>query len=524
MNNKKIYLLKEGEWRNTLSIFSKKFGLPEISSSLGIYFVNGENEYELKFINSECFFKSNNKKSKVYKNLEKLFNDTPQIHVENKNIKFFLFTLKSLGLNNVYISEKVTNIKFKSQGNEIIDFNLNTPLGDLVVIRGLESERYISNKVIHKKMQSEEIGKVFKKNTNPEPLFNDMNILNNKIIKYADDFGIDLNSSGRSSIHNRLSGKSNDYSGYDDVYKNVIGSDLNYNLKNIKLMKGFFKPVSIIIPSYDSEDTLVEVLTSIESQDIDKKQKMLLDVIIVDDGSQKAVSQVLSKEKFTFDLNIVRLEKNKGLSSARNLGVTLAKYNNLLFIDSDILLSKNYLLEHSIVLQMFPTSLFISMKNNIDKESKIRNIDNIKKGLSVPIDFNDKRLLKTFKKEQPWINDINEDGICEVISETDCFKLFGNKKMVGGYDLSSMVVGHNMSVRKNLVNKAGGFSNSFVGWGVEDAYFGSRIIVSGGFIIPLLSTGVYHINHEPRSGNELKRQQEYKKNIDRYKKLINKEI
>ncbi|MEA1929908.1 MAG: glycosyltransferase [Patescibacteria group bacterium] len=521
---KETYLLKPDSWKDIVSKVAFDVGLPEISFSLGVYFESGEDNFELKFLNSQCFFKVYGENSKLDNNIISLFDDTPLINIENRNIKFFLRSLYSLGLSKAYISGKVINVKFKSNGGNFIDLNLNTPLGDLLILRAERANKYLSNKLVEKKLGLADIKRAFKKVIKSESIFGDLNILNNKIISYANEFGIDLASSGRTSIEDRMVAKSNDYSDYESVYKVVIGSNINSDSKEPKTLKKFFKPASIIIPCFNSNETIAKTLNSIESQAVDGDSKKLLDVIIIDDGSRDPVSRLLRFSDFSFNINLVRLEKNKGIANARNIGVSLAKYDHLIFIDSDILLANNYLSEHSVALQMFPSALFVSMKNNIERNSGILSIKNIKGGLAVPAAFDDKRLVKSATKDQPWINEVKFDGVYEVLSETDCFKLFGNKKMIGGYDLSSAVVSHNMSISKGLTDVAGGFSQRFIGWGLEDTYFGSRVIASGGFIIPLLKTGVYHIKHKPRSGSILKQAEEYKENIKIYKSLIEQEL
>ena len=87
-----------------------------------------------------------------------------------------------------------------------------------------------------------------------------------------------------------------------------------------------------------------------------------------------------------------------------------------------------------------------------------------------------------------------------------------------------MVVGHNISLNKNLIERTGGFSNNFVGWGLEDTCFGARAIASGAFVIPVLKTGVLHINHPPRSGSESKQNKEYEENLKIYKNLIERDV
>lgn len=517
---KKTWLLKTDSWKNLVKKLAKKCCLPEVSSSMGIYFDHDGKNFEIKFTNSECVFKTHNNNSSLDSSVINIFKDNPNIGVENHNIKFFLKALKDLGLSRAFISGKVTNIKFKFQGVEFADLNLNTPIGDLLIARNINLEKFLNNSFITRNLESEDIDRLFKNSMKTEPVFSELNTLNKKITNYADEFGIDLTSSIKSNIEDRMISKSNDFSDFESAYEKVIGSPMNLGTKNYKVLRSFFMPLSVIIPAYNANNTIKAVLESIESQDISNNQKKLLEVIIVDDGSILPVADVLTGLEFSFNLKLIRIEKNGGLSGARNLGVASAKYERILFLDSDILLAKNYLVEHSVALQMYPNALFISMKNNIEPDSEIVKPKEIKKGLPVPKKFNDKRLIRTFQKGDVWIHDVNSDGVYEVLSETDCFKSFGYKRTVGCYDLSSMVVGHNMSTTRRLHNKIGGFSSNFIGWGLEDTYFGSRIISAGGFIIPLLDTGVYHINHPPRSGSAKQQKLEYEKNVTIYKNLI----
>ncbi len=239
--------------------------------------------------------------------------------------------------------------------------------------------------------------------------------------------------------------------------------------------------------------------------------------IVVDDRSDVNLYSYLQDKisRLTFSVRFIRLEQNSGLSSARNLGVQLSKYSRLVFLDSDVVLPSNYLMEHSICLQLFPNCLFLSMKKNLDIENPIITNECILRGLSVPESYDDKRLFRGIDLDN------RSDSVVESLSETDLYKNFGYGRTVSGYDLASIVIGHNMSMNKSMFKKVGGFQTEFKGWGMEDALFGAKFIARGGFIVPLLRTGVYHINHEPRSGSESKRKRELEQNIKIYKKIIN---
>lgn len=526
--NKKTFLIDTENLNNLIYSLTVCFNLPEVRSSLGMYSQYKEKVLEIAFQNSTCYLMSRDRSSDLDIKYMDLFNQTPPIKIDNKNIKYFLRIINGLGFTKAHISNEVIQLKYSSkETNCSLDLNVGTPIGNLLVIYGdfsnCESVDY--RKYFGKELSSDDIDREFM-SINTERIFDNSKLLNSKITNYGNKYGIDIASSGITSIKSILSSKSNDYSNFELFYNKITGSTLNKKHKKESRNKNYFKPVSIVIPAYNPDDSIIKCLYSIESQNLNISQKKKIEVIVVDDGSNVTVAELLSPHSkiFSFDLKIIRLEKRSGISSARNLGAECASHDHLIFIDSDILLSKDYILEHSIAYQLIPNSVFVSMKKNIEKNSPVCNMINIKKGLKTPIDYDDKRITRIFKKGQNWINDVNFSGVYETLSDTDCFKNFGHGRVINGYDLPSMFVGHNTSFSKKTIKNLGGFSRNFIGWGLEDTYFGARAISDGSFIVPLIEVGVYHINHLPRSGSEKKRIAEYKKNLKIYQELLNKEI
>lgn len=85
--------------------------------------------------------------------------------------------------------------------------------------------------------------------------------------------------------------------------------------------------VSVIVPAYNAEKTIVECVKSILQQTY--KQ---IEIIVVDDGSTDHTLEILKKEKF--DITILSKE-NGGASSARNYGLLYCKGEFIQFVDSD---------------------------------------------------------------------------------------------------------------------------------------------------------------------------------------------
>jgi glycosyltransferase involved in cell wall biosynthesis len=98
--------------------------------------------------------------------------------------------------------------------------------------------------------------------------------------------------------------------------------------------------ITLIICTLNEEKYLPKLLDSIDSQE------GTYEVIIVDgnsaDGTVDVVKEFSSRSKQP--VNLVRME-SAGLSVQRNKGVEVAKYNNLLFLDADVVLPRGFLRE-----------------------------------------------------------------------------------------------------------------------------------------------------------------------------------
>jgi len=87
--------------------------------------------------------------------------------------------------------------------------------------------------------------------------------------------------------------------------------------------------VSVVIPTYNRRDDVARAVESARGQSLRD-----LEIVVVDDGSTDDTAAVLS----AIDdprLTVVRHEANRGISAARNTGVSAARAPVLAFLDSD---------------------------------------------------------------------------------------------------------------------------------------------------------------------------------------------
>ena len=95
--------------------------------------------------------------------------------------------------------------------------------------------------------------------------------------------------------------------------------------------------VSVIVPVYNVEEYIEECLESIVNQTYQS-----LEIIVVEDGSTDESRQRI--QKYLNDDRILFIEqKNKGLSGARNTGMSRASGEYILFVDSDDYIDTNLL-------------------------------------------------------------------------------------------------------------------------------------------------------------------------------------
>ena len=96
------------------------------------------------------------------------------------------------------------------------------------------------------------------------------------------------------------------------------------------------KDVSIIIPIYNVEKYVAECLNSVISQTYDHSK---IECILVDDctpdKSMDVVNKIIGEYNGEMTFITRRHKENKGLSAARNTGISIATGEYLYFLDSD---------------------------------------------------------------------------------------------------------------------------------------------------------------------------------------------
>lgn len=143
----------------------------------------------------------------------------------------------------------------------------------------------------------------------------------------------------------------------------IVGSSNLYKEKqleqmNNKLWQNYYIPVSILVPAYNEEVTVVETVRSLLALDY-----KLYEIIVVDDGSSDKTSQVLidafhmhpvnrpirreiqcQKERAIYETTTEKVpitlvsKKNGGKADSLNMGINCARYPYFICMDADSIL------------------------------------------------------------------------------------------------------------------------------------------------------------------------------------------
>ena len=120
--------------------------------------------------------------------------------------------------------------------------------------------------------------------------------------------------------------------------------------------------ISVIVPIYNSNETLSECLDGIFSNKVEN-----FEVIVVDDKSTDNSVEIAKN----YDCKIIELSENKGPAFARNTGANSATGDILLFIDSDVIINSDALMN---VNQLFENNKETIFQGIYSHKSNYKNI------------------------------------------------------------------------------------------------------------------------------------------------------
>lgn len=229
---------------------------------------------------------------------------------------------------------------------------------------------------------------------------------------------------------------------------------------------------SILILHYNKNYEIELILESFLQQTVEPSS---FELIIIDDGSDTSISNIIDKYKsLGLSISFIQMQHNGNRAKNRQLAVSLAKGENIIFLDADMLPSKSFIEKHI---------------NNLSKGEK-----------TVSLGY--RNLLYNFHHNLVTVDTIKEnfqlieDMPCELDERLEMIYAH-NKLGVETTKAWYMVYSHNLALKKSFYQQIDGFDENFrFGWGVEDVELGFQLYKKGAVFLFDENILVYHISHE----------------------------
>src|SRR5690606_24933996 len=106
-----------------------------------------------------------------------------------------------------------------------------------------------------------------------------------------------------------------------------VATSLLFSDKDVFKIIENYPNVSILIASYNEEDTIRRTIRSIRDQDY----KGAIEIIVSDDGSKDRTKNIAARE----DCIVISSEVNGGKSNALNQALKIASYDIIITVDAD---------------------------------------------------------------------------------------------------------------------------------------------------------------------------------------------
>ncbi len=107
---------------------------------------------------------------------------------------------------------------------------------------------------------------------------------------------------------------------------------------------------SVVIPTYNRKPILEKCLRALEKQNFSEQIILGYEVVVVDDGSTDGTLEWLDQHSSEFPHVVTYAQNHQGPSAARNLGVQQAQGDTIIFIDSDLVVTEQFLQAHATAL------------------------------------------------------------------------------------------------------------------------------------------------------------------------------
>lgn len=303
-----------------------------------------------------------------------------------------------------------------------------------------------------------------------------------------------------------LAARSNDYWALDLAIR-AIGLDrLDTSRANPMPWRA---GVSIVIPARGGHDVLPEVVHALVDAASRLHPGTPWEAVVVDDASDPPLSLTPSLPQ---QIRLIRSETQLYCGGARNHGMAHSRYGLIVFCDADTHLAPDYLTEHIARHLLASNLITVSLREHVPAHTPVPG--------RAPDGSRDSRVSAHYPPGRLGLVPVPEPVTVHPLAQTRAFRDFGHGRLLGPVDLPFMVKGNNLALPAATARSIG-FPPDFTGWGPEDVCFAAKAIARGSYVVPVLSTGVFHREHPPRSGSAARRDAELAANLHRYARRLN---
>lgn len=132
------------------------------------------------------------------------------------------------------------------------------------------------------------------------------------------------------------------------------------------------KKLSILIPVYNEEKTLLNILKRINECKIDSFD---FETIIINDGSDDNTFNIIKENGNLYD-KVINLDKNRGKGFAIKSGLKIATGDYVIFQDADLEYDPKDFIKFTNLINKFPVDVIIGSRFNYSDYTRSHNIAN----------------------------------------------------------------------------------------------------------------------------------------------------
>jgi glycosyltransferase involved in cell wall biosynthesis len=252
--------------------------------------------------------------------------------------------------------------------------------------------------------------------------------------------------------------------------------------------------VTVVIPAFNAADTVGLCLRAIEQSTFNQRYPSLLQVVVVDDGSDDATARVAGSYPSDVEKEIVQ-QRHAGRAHAMNAGIAAAAGDVIVSCDADMLLTCGTIEALVTRHQCVDGVLLVGFRSDIqhDSETPLTVESDLTDLLTRPALVGDNRLCFDWPG---WPENM--------VEAADELRSLGRSRRLWmpsgeGWSLPRMVFGCLFSMRRVDLERIGGYDERFNGWGWEDSELAARAIAAGLYVVPVYAASGHHIAHPARS-------------------------